>query len=118
MLARILIIGVLDSWQADLGATLVQSHTTCIPRMLLPSVEVGLCDVLEVLAALAGWIQILLPSVAKALICDRVGQFLPSIAIASAVVQVRIDVRSYLPARWAILPVDHEIILGWRQLEL
>ena len=67
----LLVVMVLDSWQTDLSAALVQSHS-CTIRTLRPPAIVVLSNGLEVLRALRGRVQILLPASIEALIRDRV----------------------------------------------
>lgn len=67
----LLVVMVLDSWQTDLSAALVQSRS-CTIRTLRPPAIVVLSNGLEVLRALRGRVQILLPASIEALIRDRV----------------------------------------------
>ena len=114
----LLVVMVLDSWQTDLSAALVQSHS-CTIRTLRPPAIVVLSNGLEVLRALRGRVQILLPASIEALIRDRVRQLVSHLADASAVVHVGIDALGCMAARWTILTVNHEVIaLGWLKLEL
>ena len=108
VLRVLLIIVVLDSWQANISSTLVQSKSGTIGALTSPT-EVALS--LKILRALP-WVEMLLPALCEALV-DWVWKLLSRIRIAnsSAIIHMRVDVLCCVRTGRAILTVDHQVIL-------